>query len=192
MFVRRRLRRRRPCRRRLPQRQRRDLRWEAASAHRIVWRHLPRYDRPVRQASVDRQLKCPVPPLRCKGSTHSRWQGIQDRGRIWPPVCTFRVMRILVSNDDGIYSPGIAALAEVASEFGTVRVVAPDVERSSASHAITSTFPMSYRPTRVSNLTAYRVNGTPADCVSLGAHHAGPSRLSTHAFDDADYRSPAV
>jgi 5'/3'-nucleotidase len=80
-------------------------------------------------------------------------------------------MRILVSNDDGIYSPGIAALAEVASEFGTVRVVAPDVERSSASHAITSTFPMSYRPTRVSNLTAYRVNGTPADCVSLGAHH---------------------
>jgi 5'-nucleotidase len=80
-------------------------------------------------------------------------------------------MRILVSNDDGIYSPGIAALAEVASEFGTVRVVAPDVERSSASHAITATFPLSYRATRVSNLTAYRVNGTPADCVALGAHH---------------------
>jgi 5'-nucleotidase len=80
-------------------------------------------------------------------------------------------MRILVSNDDGIYSPGIAALAEVASEFGTVRVVAPDVERSSASHAITATFPLSYRPTRISNLTAYRVNGTPADCVALGTHH---------------------
>jgi 5'-nucleotidase len=80
-------------------------------------------------------------------------------------------MRILVSNDDGIYSPGIAALADVAAEFGTVRVVAPDVERSSASHAITATFPLSYRPTRVSNLTAYRVNGTPADCVALGAHH---------------------
>lgn len=80
-------------------------------------------------------------------------------------------MRILVSNDDGIYSPGIAALADVAAEFGTVRVVAPDVERSSASHAITSTCPLSYRPTRVSSLTAYRVNGTPADCVALGAHH---------------------
>ena len=39
-------------------------------------------------------------------------------------------MRILVSNDDGVYSPGIAALAEVASEFGTVRVVAPDVEHA--------------------------------------------------------------
>jgi 5'-nucleotidase len=80
-------------------------------------------------------------------------------------------MRILVSNDDGIYSPGIAALAEVASEFAEVRVVAPDVERSSASHSITSSFPMSYRPTRVGNLAAYRVNGTPADCVALGTHH---------------------
>jgi 5'-nucleotidase len=80
-------------------------------------------------------------------------------------------MRILVSNDDGIYSPGIAVLAEVASEFGTVRVVAPDMEQSSTGHAITATRPLSYRPTRISNLTAYRVNGTPADCVALGAHH---------------------
>ena len=80
-------------------------------------------------------------------------------------------MRILVSNDDGIYSPGIAVLAEVASEFGSVRVVAPDVEQSSMGHAITPTRPLSYRPTRISNLTAYRVNGTPADCVALGAYH---------------------
>lgn len=80
-------------------------------------------------------------------------------------------MRILVSNDDGIYSPGIAALAEVASEFGEVRVVAPDVERSSAGHSITATHPMAYRPTRISNRTAFRVNGTPADCVALGTHH---------------------
>ena len=43
-------------------------------------------------------------------------------------------MRILVSNDDGIYSPGIAVLAEIAAEFGSVRVVAPDVERSSMGH----------------------------------------------------------
>ena len=80
-------------------------------------------------------------------------------------------MRILVSNDDGVYSPGIAALAEVASEFGTVRVVAPDVERSSMGHAITSSRPLAYRPTSIKNLTAYRVNGTPADCVALGAYH---------------------
>src|SRR5262245_9938095 len=80
-------------------------------------------------------------------------------------------MRILVSNDDGIYSPGIAVLAQVAAEFGSVRVVAPDVERSSAGHSITASRPLSYRPTRIEGLTAYRVNGTPADCVSLGAYH---------------------
>jgi len=79
-------------------------------------------------------------------------------------------MRILVSNDDGIYSPGIAALAEVAAEFGTVRVVAPDVERSSSSHSITASRPLSYRATRVGSFSAYRVDGTPADCVALGAH----------------------
>jgi 5'-nucleotidase len=80
-------------------------------------------------------------------------------------------MRILVSNDDGIYSPGIAALAQVASEFGDVRVVAPDVERSSAGHSITASRPLSYRPTQIQGLSAYRVNGTPADCVALGAYH---------------------
>jgi 5'-nucleotidase len=80
-------------------------------------------------------------------------------------------MRILVSNDDGIYSPGIAALAEVASEFGSVRVVAPDVERSSMGHAITASRPLSYRETKLHNLTAYRVNGTPADCVALAVYH---------------------
>jgi 5'-nucleotidase len=81
------------------------------------------------------------------------------------------MVRILVANDDGIYSPRLATLAEVASEFGEVRVVAPDVERSSASHAITSSRPLAYRATKIGDLTAYRVNGTPADCVALGAHH---------------------
>jgi 5'-nucleotidase len=79
-------------------------------------------------------------------------------------------VRILVSNDDGVYSPGLAALAEVAAEFGTVRVVAPDVERSSTGHAITASRPLSYRRTAIGGLTAYRVDGTPADCVALGAH----------------------
>ena len=41
-------------------------------------------------------------------------------------------MRILISNDDGIYSPGLSALAEVAAKLGDVRVVAPDVEQSSS------------------------------------------------------------
>lgn len=80
-------------------------------------------------------------------------------------------MRILISNDDGIYSPGILTLAEVASRFGDVRVVAPDVEQSSMSHAITSSRPLSYRRTPLKEFEAYRVNGTPADCVALGAYN---------------------
>jgi len=79
-------------------------------------------------------------------------------------------MRILVANDDGIYSPGIAALAEAASRFGEVRIVAPDVEQSSMGHAITASRPLWYRPTPLGNFEAYRVNGTPADCVALGTH----------------------
>lgn len=79
-------------------------------------------------------------------------------------------MRILVCNDDGIYSPGLAALADVASAFGTVRIVAPSVEQSSMGHAITASRPMSYRRTPIGGYEAYRVNGTPADCVALGAH----------------------
>ncbi len=80
-------------------------------------------------------------------------------------------MRILVSNDDGVFSPGIRALAQVAQEFGQVRVVAPDVEQSAMSHAITVRTPLHYQRTPIDGLEAYRVDGTPADCVALGAHH---------------------
>src|SRR4051812_23345462 len=82
-------------------------------------------------------------------------------------------MRILITNDDGIYSPGIAALAEVASRFGEVRIVAPNVEMSSAAHSITASRPLEYKRARIkfaNGIDAYAVNGTPADCVSLGAH----------------------
>lgn len=80
-------------------------------------------------------------------------------------------MRILIANDDGIYSPGIAALAEVAAQFGQVRIVAPDVEMSAAGHSITASRPLSYKRTPIKGFEAYRVNGTPADCVALGAYH---------------------
>lgn len=80
-------------------------------------------------------------------------------------------MRMLITNDDGVYSPGIAALAEVAMKFGEVRIVAPDVEMSSAGHSITASRPLSYKRTPLLNTEAYRVNGTPADCVALGTHN---------------------
>ena len=77
-------------------------------------------------------------------------------------------MHILITNDDGVYSPGIAALAQVATRFGEVRVVAPDVEMSSASHSITASRPVTMKRTPLPGLEAYRVNGTPSDCVMLG------------------------
>jgi 5'-nucleotidase len=81
-------------------------------------------------------------------------------------------MKILITNDDGIYSPGIAALAKIALRFGEVRIVAPDVEQSSMGHAITHSRPLSIKksPIVFEGIDAYRVNGTPADCVALGLH----------------------
>lgn len=81
-------------------------------------------------------------------------------------------MNILITNDDGIYSPGIAALAQMALQFGTVRIVAPDVEQSSMGHAITHSRPLTYKksPITFNGIDAFRVNGTPADCVALGLH----------------------
>lgn len=81
-------------------------------------------------------------------------------------------MKILVTNDDGIYSPGIAALANVAKRFGDVIVMAPDVEQSSMGHAVTHSRPLSYKksPIYFEGMEAFRVNGTPADCVAMGTH----------------------
>jgi 5'-nucleotidase len=78
-------------------------------------------------------------------------------------------LRLLIVNDDGIYSPGIAALVEAARAFGDVRVVAPDVEQSSSGQSISSARPVRPRATRIfDGIDALRVNGTPADCVALG------------------------
>src|SRR5215218_3346496 len=83
-------------------------------------------------------------------------------------------MNILITNDDGIYSPGIAALARVASQFGKVTVIAPDVEQSSMGHAVTHSRPLSLKKSPIifegEGIEAWRVNGTPADCVALGTH----------------------
>ena len=79
-------------------------------------------------------------------------------------------MRILVTNDDGIYSPGLVALAGVAARFGSIRIVAPDVEQSSMAFAVTATRPLRYRHASIAGFDAFRVDGTPADCVALGTH----------------------
>jgi 5'-nucleotidase len=73
-------------------------------------------------------------------------------------------MRILVSNDDGYFSPGIALLAEKLSALGEVTVVAPERDRSGASNSLTLDRPLTVR--RAANGFRY-VNGTPTDCVHL-------------------------
>lgn len=78
-------------------------------------------------------------------------------------------MRILISNDDGIYSPGLLVLAEAAARFGDIRIVAPAVEQSSMAQAITSSRPLRIHHASLGELDAYSVDGTPSDCVSLGA-----------------------
>lgn len=81
-------------------------------------------------------------------------------------------MRILITNDDGIYSPGLCALAKIALRFGEVHIMAPDVERSAASHSITAHLPISFKKANIGldNVQAFKVNGTPADCAMLGTH----------------------
>jgi 5'-nucleotidase len=75
---------------------------------------------------------------------------------------------ILISNDDGIYSIGIKALAEVASEFGDVVVVAPDRQQSAVGHAITLETPLRAQKMKVNgHIQGFAINGTPADSVKL-------------------------
>ena len=73
-------------------------------------------------------------------------------------------MNILISNDDGYFAPGIAALAEAMQAFGHVTVVAPERDRSGASNSLTLDRPLSLR--KAPNGFFY-VNGTPTDCVHL-------------------------
>jgi len=73
-------------------------------------------------------------------------------------------MRILLSNDDGYFAPGLAALYEALQEVGDVTVVAPERDRSGASNSLTLDRPLSLR--KAAN-GFYFVNGTPTDCVHL-------------------------
>lgn len=74
-------------------------------------------------------------------------------------------MKILVSNDDGIYSPGIQILAKRLSDLGEVFVIAPDRERSAAGHSLTLDRPLLVEEFKE---RMFSVNGTPTDCVSIG------------------------
>ncbi len=82
---------------------------------------------------------------------------------------------ILISNDDGIRSEGIKTLARALRRVGEVYVVAPDRERSAASHSLTL-----HRPLRAEKveLRQYAVDGTPTDCITLAVGVILPRRPS--------------
>lgn len=73
-------------------------------------------------------------------------------------------MRILLSNDDGYYAPGLAALAEAMRGMGEVTVVAPERNRSGASNSLTLDRPLHLKEAQNG---FFYVNGTPTDCVHL-------------------------
>lgn len=85
-------------------------------------------------------------------------------------------MRILLTNDDGIHAEGLLHLARVASEFGEVKICAPDRERSACSHGMTLRDPLRASRMEVEGgFEAYAVNGLPVDCVNVGLTIAYPN-----------------
>ncbi len=81
-------------------------------------------------------------------------------------------MRVLISNDDGIEAPGIAALREALESLDFVREIylaAPEQERSATGHGITMHKPLRANPVKYadSRVQGWAINGTPADCVKL-------------------------
>ena len=77
-------------------------------------------------------------------------------------------MRILLTNDDGIFAPGLAAIYKELVKMGQVTVVAPSDSQSGASHSITFVEPLVCNKVDINGLfTGYSVDGSPADCVKL-------------------------
>ncbi len=88
-------------------------------------------------------------------------------------------MNILITNDDGIEADGIVRLTKVAREFGEVWVVAPESQRSAASHSITLRDAIDIYPAvdfPIDGIKAFACSGTPGDCVRVGGLSVMPIR----------------
>lgn len=79
-----------------------------------------------------------------------------------------------MTNDDGINAPGILALANVARQFGEVKLAAPDSERSACAHALTMREPLRASHVSIDGMEGYCINGYPADCVNIGIYLGWP------------------
>jgi 5'-nucleotidase len=82
-------------------------------------------------------------------------------------------MLILLTNDDGLFAPGLDALADALADLGTVRVAAPDRNQSGVAHQISLHAPLRSHEVRPG---WFMVQGTPADCVYLALHELLPER----------------
>ncbi len=86
-------------------------------------------------------------------------------------------MRILLTNDDGVFAPGLRAMYGVLAKMGEVTVVAPETIQSGGSHAITIRHPVLWRTVQVGDeFRATAVEGTPADCVKLALNVLLPEK----------------
>lgn len=85
-------------------------------------------------------------------------------------------MRILLTNDDGIFAPGIEALFAAIRSLGEVTVVAPATMQSAESHGITFHRPLMTREMVLPQIAGLAVEGTPADCVKLALKSLWPAR----------------
>ena len=88
-------------------------------------------------------------------------------------------MKFLLTNDDGIASPGLAAIVEVMKQYGEVFVVCPDRDKSAVGHSITFREPLKVLETSVfgEGVKAWTVNGTPADCVKIALQILVPNEI---------------
>ena len=86
-------------------------------------------------------------------------------------------MRILLVNDDGVYSPGIRAMAVELMNRHELFIAAPDIERSGAGHSFTLMSPLRCRQAEIGygldNIPIYAISGTPVDCVKLALGNLG-------------------
>ncbi|MEJ5228772.1 MAG: 5'/3'-nucleotidase SurE [Pseudothermotoga sp.] len=87
-------------------------------------------------------------------------------------------MRILLTNDDGVTSPGLLTLAQVLHKKHDILVVAPESEQSATGHAITVRMPIWVKRIKVvEDFPVYATTGTPADCVKIGVEVISKKRI---------------
>lgn len=92
-------------------------------------------------------------------------------------IYCYIVMKILLTNDDGINAPGIQALYDEAKNFGEIVIVAPSIQKSASSQSIIIGKDMTYYETNHFDCPSYAVDGNPVDCIKLAARHIFKNNL---------------